>query len=43
MADTEVAGQLKQGTPMDERTCLREGVGHIKKLIEMKLKANGTP
>jgi hypothetical protein len=30
----EVAGQMQQGREMSERECLREGVGHIRKLRE---------
>ena len=30
----EVEGQLQEGRPLSERECLREGVGHIRKLIE---------
>ena len=35
MPEPEVPGQLRQGRPLDERECLREGVGHIRKLIEV--------
>ena len=30
----ELEGQLREGTPLDERACIREAIGHARKLHE---------